>query len=43
MVSLSRAVENRVFEVLVVFLSERAEGAGVPVPPGYMHGKVAGS
>jgi len=42
-VSLSGAVENRVLEGLIVFLTERAEGAGVPVPPGYMCGKVAGT
>jgi len=42
-VSLSGAVENRVLEGLIVFLTERAEGAGVLVPPGYMCGKVAGT
>jgi hypothetical protein len=42
-VSLSGAVENRVLEGLIVFLTERAEGAGVPVPPGNMRGKVAGT
>jgi len=42
-VSLSGAVEDRVLEGLIVFLTERAEGAGVPVPPGYMSGKVAGT
>jgi len=41
-VSLSGAEQNRVFEGLIVFLTERAEGAGVPVPPGDMCGKVAG-
>jgi len=42
-VSLSGAMENRVMKGLIVFLTERAEGAGVPVPPGYMCGKVAGT
>jgi len=41
--SLSGAVENRELEGLIVFLTERAEGAGVPVPPGAMCGKVAGT
>jgi len=41
--SLSRAEENRVLEVLIVFLTERAEGAEVAVPPGDMCGKVAGT
>ena len=39
----SGAEENRVLEGLIVFLTERAEGAGVPVPPGDMCGKVAGT
>jgi len=39
--SLSGAEENRMLEGLIVFLTERAEGAGVPVPPGDMCGKVA--
>jgi len=43
MVSLSGAVENRVLARLIVFLTEQAEGAGVPVPPAYMRGKVAGT
>jgi len=30
-------------EGLIVFLTERAEGAGVPVPPGGRCGKVAGT
>jgi len=38
---LSRAEGNCVLEGLVVFLTERAEGAGIPVPPGDMCGKVA--
>jgi len=42
-VGLSGAVENRVLEGLIVFLTERAECAGVPVPPGDMRGKVAGT
>jgi len=42
-VSLSAAMENRVLEGLIVFLTERTDGAGVPVPPGYMCGKVAGT
>jgi len=42
-VSLNGAVENRVLERLIVFLTERAEGAGVPLPPGYICGKVAGT
>jgi len=42
-VGLSGAVENRVLEGLIVFLTERAECAGVPAPPGYMRGKVAGT
>ena len=41
--SLSGAEENRVLEGLIIFLTERAEGAGVPVPPGDMRGKVAGT
>jgi len=41
--SLSGAKENRVLERLIVFLAERAEGAGVPVPPGEMFGDVAGT
>ena len=41
--SLSGAMENRVLEGLILFLTQRAEGAGVPVPPGYMCGKVAGT
>jgi len=40
---LSGAEENRVLEGLIVFLTERAEGAGVPVPPGDMRGKVTGT
>jgi len=43
MVSLSGAVENRVLEGLIVFLTERAEGAGVRFPQGYMSGKVTGT
>jgi len=39
--SLSGVVENRVLEGLIVFLAEWAESAGVPLPPGYMCGKVA--
>ena len=42
-VSLSGAVENSVLEGLIVFLTEQAECAGVPVPPGDMRGKVAGT
>jgi len=42
-VSLSGAVENRVLEGLIIFNRERAEGAGLPVDPGYMCGKVAGT
>jgi len=42
-VSLSGAEENGVLEGLIVFLTERAEGAGVPVPLGDMRGKVAGT
>jgi len=42
-VSLSGAMANCVIEGLIVFLTERAEGAGGPVPPGYMCGKVAGT
>jgi len=34
--SLSGAEENRVMEGLIVFLTERAKGAGFPVPPGDM-------
>jgi len=30
-------------EGLIVFLTQRAEGAGVPTPPGDMCGKVAGT
>jgi len=41
--SLSRAEENRVFEGLVVFLAERAEGARISIPPGDMSSKVAGT
>ena len=41
--SLSGAVENRVLEAVIVFITERAEGAGVPVPAGDMCGKVAGT
>jgi len=41
--SLSGAEENGVLEGLIVFLTERAEGAGVPVPSGDMCGKVAGT
>jgi len=41
--SLSGAAEDRVLEGLIVFLTERAEGAGVPVPPGDMRSKVAGT
>jgi len=40
---LGGAEENRVLEGLIVFLTERAEGAGVPTPPGDMCGKVAGT
>ena len=40
---LSGAVENRVLEGLIAFLTERAECAGVPVPPGSMRGKVTGT
>jgi len=42
-VGLSGAVENRVLEGLIAFLTERAECAGVPAPPGNMCGKVAGT
>ena len=42
-VGLSGVVENRVLEGLIVFLTEWAERAGVPVPPGAMRGKVAGT
>jgi len=42
-VSLSGAEANRVLEGLIVFLTNRAEAAGVPVPPGDMCGKVAGT
>jgi len=42
-VGLSGAVQNRVLEGLVAFLTERAECARVPAPPGYMCGKVAGT
>jgi len=41
--SLSGAVENSLLEGLIVFLTERAECAGVPVPPGDMRGKLAGT
>jgi len=40
---LSGAEENRVLEGLIVFLTERAEGAGVSVPPGGICSKVAGT
>jgi len=40
--SLSGAEENRVLEGLIVVVTEWAEGAGVPVPPGNICGKVAG-
>jgi len=40
---LSRAEENRVLERLVVFLAERAEGAGISIAPGDMSSKVAGT
>jgi len=39
--SLTGAEENGVLEGLIVFLTERAECAGVSVPPGDMCGKVA--
>jgi len=42
-VGLSGAVENRVLEGLIAFLTERTESAGVPAPPGNMRGKVAGT
>jgi len=42
-VSLSGAVGNCVLEGLIVFLTEWAEGAGVPVAPGDMCGKVSGT
>jgi len=42
-VGLGRGVENRVLAGLIAFLTERAECAGVPAPPGYMCGKVAGT
>jgi len=41
--SLGGAEETRVLDRLIVFLTERAEGAGVPVPPGDMCGKVPGT
>jgi len=41
--SISRAKENCVLEGLIVFLAERAESAGVPVPPRDMCGEVAGT
>jgi len=41
--SLSGAEENREVEGLIVFLTERVEGAGVLVPLGDMGGKVAGT
>jgi len=41
--SLSGAEENHVFEGVIVFLTERADGAGVPAPPGDMCAKVAGT
>jgi len=40
---LNGAEENRVLEGLIVFLTERAEGAGVPTPSGDMCGKIAGA
>jgi len=40
---LSGAEKNRVLEGLIVFLTERAEGGGVPTPAGDMCGKVAGT
>jgi len=40
---LSGAEENRLVEGLIVFLTERAEGAGVPTPPGDMCREVAGT
>jgi len=40
---LSGAEENRVLERLVVFLADRAEGAGISIPPGDMSSKVAGT
>jgi len=39
---LSGTEENRMLEGLIVFLTERAEGAGVSVLPGDMSSKVAG-
>jgi len=42
-VSLSGAEKNCVLKGLIAFLTERAEGAGVPIPPGGMCGKVAGT
>jgi len=41
--SLSGAEENRELEGLIVFLTKRVEGAGVPVSPGDMCGMVAGT
>jgi len=40
---LSGAVENRVLEGLIVFLTERAEGARISVPPGDIGSEVAGT
>jgi len=40
---LSGTEENRMLEGLIVFLTERAEGARVSVPPGDMSSKVAGT
>jgi len=40
---LSRVEEDRVLEGLIVFLAERAEGASIPIPPGDMGSKVAGT
>ena len=41
--SLSGAEKNCVLKGLIAFLTERAEGAGVPISPGGMCAKVAGT
>jgi len=40
---LSGEEEDRVLEGLIIFLTERAEGARISVPPGDMGSKVAGT
>ena len=40
---LSGTEKNRMLEGLIVFLTERAEGTRVSVPPGDMSSKVAGT